>query len=198
MSHVARPIPATRPWPTEPHERDAVIGAADDEVSSQSRGTPNGAERAAAPPGSFQEFERLLSAIADRTSHSSDNDMGAAWVGQRAASMARHAGACDHLIAAAFVHDFASHFDGHGPDDGVNSRSAHLLEAVFPEQVLEPVRWLDREAPSHPPSTRSARHALSQGRRLRAYVDAAQSCSDDAVLSWQALLKIARRASLDG
>lgn len=150
----------------------------------------------AAPPRSFEEFERLLMRlVVEEDRRSTPCAVGGA--GHRAASLARRAGACDHLITAALAHDFACHF--HGLDEGCAARcSASLLVDVFPEQVLEPIRRLDREPDGAPVATAAARHAIAQERRLRAYVHAARNCSDEALLSWQALLKIARRTSLDG
>ncbi len=163
-------------------------------------GQPHGgsreAGRAAVPPCGFNDFERMLRLVAERGGLRSASAAGG-WAGQRAASLARRAGACDQLITAALAHDFAQHFDGRDGGD-MPSRSARLLVAVFPEQVLEPLRWLDREPDMAPTASRPARHAITQGRRLRTYVEAARTCSDDSLLSWQALLKIARRASLDG
>jgi predicted HD phosphohydrolase len=121
----------------------------------------------------------------------------AGWAGHRAASLARRAGACDHLITAALAHDFARCCQGHDEED-VTTCSASLLVEVFPDPVLEPMRSLAREADTVPAGTTLARYAIAQGQRLRAYVHAARTCSDDALLSWQALLKIARRVSLDG
>ncbi|HSV68922.1 MAG TPA: hypothetical protein VLI72_02330 [Methylibium sp.] len=149
----------------------------------------------AAPPRSFDEFERRMRAIAERGSRGAPG--AEAWTGRRAASLARRAGACDHLITAAWVHDFASHFDG--PDEAcVASRSAGLLAAVFPEQVLDPLRWLACAPEPTKAGAAPTRHAIAQGRRLRAYVHAARTCDDDALLSWPLLLGIARRSSLDG
>lgn len=162
-------------------------------------GQPHGGSREAGravPPCGFGDFERMLRLVAERGAPRSASGAGG-WAGQRAASLARRAGACDHLITAALAHDFAEHFDGRDGGD-LPSRSARLLVAVFPEQVLEPLRWLDREPELAPTAPRPARHALTQGRRLRTYVEAARTCGDDSLLSWQALLKIARRASLDG
>lgn len=150
----------------------------------------------AAPPRGFAEFERLLMRLAAEDDRSS-TPCAVGGAGHRAASLARRAGACDHLITAALAHDFACHFPG--LQEGCATRcSASLLAEVFPEQVLEPIRRLDREPDGAPPATAAARHAVAQERRLRAYVHAARRCSDEALLSWQALLQIARRTSLDG
>lgn len=150
--------------------------------------------RRAGPPRSFDEFEmRVLSATEGACCAPA-----AGRAGQRAATLARRAGACDHLITAALVHDFARYFDGR-EEACVARRSADLLAAVFPAPVLEPMRSLARsgaapdEAGAAPP-----RHAVAQGRRLRAYIDAAAGGSDEPLLPWPTLLGIARRASLDG
>ncbi|WP_428423345.1 hypothetical protein [Methylibium sp.] len=139
------------------------------------------------PPRSFDEFERRLPCFAGQT-----------WAGQRAATLARRAGACDQLITAALVHDFARYFDGR-EEACVARRSADLLVAVFPEPVLEPMRCLERHmARTAEPGVAPAPHAVAQGRRLRAYIDSASACSDDLLLPWQTLLGIARRTSFDG
>ncbi|WP_156466799.1 hypothetical protein [Methylibium sp. Root1272] len=144
----------------------------------------------AGPPRSFDEFEQRLPCIAGRVPLAP-----ADWTGRRAATLARRAGACDHLITAALVHDFARYFDGR-EEACVARRSADLLVAVFPEPVLEPMRCLDGR-PSDPGAAPAPR-AVTQGRRLRAYIDSASTCSDDLLLPWQTLLGIARRASFDG
>uniref|UniRef100_UPI00333EA2BF hypothetical protein n=1 Tax=Methylibium sp. TaxID=2067992 RepID=UPI00333EA2BF len=108
---------------------------------------------------------------------------------------ARRAGACDHLITAALVHDFARYFDGR-EEACVARRSADLLVAVFPEPVLGPMRCLDGRPAD--PGAAPAPRAVTQGRRLRAYIDSASTCSDDLLLPWQTLLGIARRTSFDG
>lgn len=161
-------------------------------VSPGCRGEVPGALRAG-PPRSFDEFERRLPCIAGRV------PLGAVgWTGQRAATLARRAGACDHLITAALVHDFARYFDGR-EEACVARRSADLLVDVFPEPVLEPMRCLDRQA-ARPADAGAAPvpRTVTQGRRLRAYIDSASTCSDDLLLPWKTLLDIARRTSFDG
>lgn len=144
----------------------------------------------AGPPRSFDEFERRLPCGTALPT--------AGWAGQRAATLARRAGACDQLITAALVHDFARYFDGR-EEACVARRSADLLVDVFPAPVLEPMRCLDRPA-ARPADAgiEPAPRAITQGRRLRAYIDSASTCSDDLLLPWKTLLDIARRTSFDG
>lgn len=161
-------------------------------VSAEQRGTVARPLRAG-PPRSFDEFEQRLPCIAGRAPRAALAAVG--WTGQRAATLARRAGACDHLITAALVHDFARYFDGR-EEACVARRSADLLVAVFPEPVLEPMRCLDGRPAD--PGAEPAPRAVTQGRRLRAYIDSASTCSDELLLPWQTLLGIARRTSFDG
>jgi hypothetical protein len=119
---------------------------------------------------SFADFESCIDGFLARRP--------AAWPGRRAASLARRAGACDHLITAALVHDFAACLGEPAPAGGLARRSAELLGGVFPAQVLAPL--------------------LAQSHRLHRFIDGAQASTEGALLPWTALRSIARRASLDG
>lgn len=161
-------------------------------VTPERQVTVPGARRAG-PPRSFDEFERRLPSIAGQA------PLGAVgWTGQRAATLARRAGACDHLITAALVHDFARYFDGR-EEACMARRSADLLVDVFPESVLEAMRCLGRQAerPAEAGVVPAPR-AITLGRRLRTYIDSASTCSDDLLLPRRTLLEIARRTSFDG
>lgn len=133
----------------------------------------------------FEDFERCIDGFLARRPP--------AWPGRRAASLARRAGACDHLITAALVHDFAACLSEPGPAGALAQRSAALLGNVFPAQVLAPLRLLDAAAPAGAPA-----QVLAQSRRLRRFIAAAQAPAEGALLPWTALRSIARRASLDG
>lgn len=121
------------------------------------------------------------------------------WHGWRAATLARRAGACDHLIAAALVHDFSSRV-GYGLVADCGTNSAALLVDIFPTQVLAPLRLLDDNR--WRPRSEAPRHAgtasVSQAERLRQYVRTAQVQDGHQLLQLRSLLNIARRASLNG
>lgn len=120
------------------------------------------------------------------------------WHGRRAATSARRAGACDHLIAAALVHDFSVRA-GHGlaVDCGVNS--AALLSCIFPIEVLRPLRLLDKIPESwklgdqHPLRAQGAEQAY----RLFQFIRMAHVRPEENLIGLESLLRIARRASLD-
>jgi hypothetical protein len=134
---------------------------------------------------SFADFESCIDGFLARRP--------AAWPGRRAASLARRAGACDHLITAALVHDFAACLGEPAPAGGLARRSAELLGGVFPAQVLAPLRLVGAAAP-----VVAAAPLLAQTRRLHRFIDGAQASAEGALLPWTALRSIARRASLDG
>jgi hypothetical protein len=147
------------------------------------------------PPRSFDEFERRVRLVTDP---GSDAILGAkGWMGRRAATLARRAGACDNLITAALVHDFARYFDGR-EEACVARRSASLLVAVFPSPVLEPMRCLGGGSSSGMNAGEAPAYVVAHGRRLRAYIDSARAGGEEALLPWQLLLGIARRTSFDG
>lgn len=144
------------------------------------------------PPDSFAAFERCVvgaAATSDR----------AGLRGQRAATLARRAGACDHLITAAFVHDFARRI---GRDDAARcaSRSADLLSSVFPGELLAWLRQVD-DLPCADPAPHHAGHAAppsAGARRLRQFIAGADAGAAHPPLPIAALIAIARRASIDG
>ena len=117
-----------------------------------------------------------------------------AWQGRRCASIARRSAACDQLVTAALVHDFAACLGERGSLAELASASADLLVGVFPAQVLAPLRLIDVVA--LPPG--KASQALAQGRRLRRFIEGAAAQADCQLLPWPWLRSVARRASLDG
>lgn len=136
---------------------------------------------------SFDDFVRCIEVFLG------DESPPKAWQGRRSASIARRSAACDHLVTAALVHDFAACLGERGSLEELASASADLLQAVFPAQVLTPLRLIDA-ASAHATGSR----ALAQGRRLRRFVEGAAAQSDGLLLPWPSLRSIARRASLDG
>lgn len=144
---------------------------------------------------SFEELEHFLVLFANTHEHLSHANP---WHGWRAASLARQAGACDHLVSAALVHDFSIRI-GCGPVADCGANSAALLVNIFPDQVLAPLRLLDgncglpRAEAQRPAGTVSA----SRAERLCQYVRMAHIQHGHGVLRIRSLLSIARRASLD-
>lgn len=136
---------------------------------------------------SFEDFVRCIDAFL------AHGPAAGAWQGRRSASLARRCAACDHLIAAALVHDFAACLGERGAVGSVAQRSADLLGGVFPAQVLTPLRLIDGA-----PGAAASSHQLAQSRRLRRFIEGAKAEPDGALLPWSALRSIARRASLDG
>lgn len=145
---------------------------------------------------SFEELEHHLVLFANMHEHPSRTHP---WHGWQAASLARQAGACDHLIAAALVHDFSVRI-GCGLAADCGSSSAALLVDIFPAQVLTPLRLLDdnywfRRSDAR---RRAGTASVSQAERLCQYVREAHIQHGHQLLQLRSLLNIARRASLNG
>lgn len=138
---------------------------------------------------SFEDFVRCIDAFLLHKPPAK------AWHGRRSASVARRCAACDHLITAALVHDFAACLGARGTVANVALLSADLLGGVFPAPVLAPLRLIDAPPPQGavaPPQL------LAQSRRLRRFIEGEKAEPEGPLLSWTALRAIARRASLDG
>lgn len=136
----------------------------------------------------FDDFVQCIEVFLEDESRLKD------WPGRRCASLARRSAACDQLVAAALVHDFAACLGERGSLAELASASADLLVGVFPAQVLAPLRLIDVVA--LPPG--KASQALAQGRRLRRFIEGAAAQTDCHLLPWPWLRSVARRASLDG
>lgn len=140
-----------------------------------------------ASPRSFEDFVCCIDAFL------AHKPVARPWQGRRSASLARRSAACDHLITAALVHDFAACLGARGSLGSVALLSAELLAAVFPAQVLAPLRWIETA-----PGAAAPPQLQAQGRRLRRFIDDAKAEPDGVLLPWSALRSIARRASLEG
>lgn len=139
-------------------------------------------------PRSFEDFERRLSAALDDAPHPP--------LALRAATLARQGGACDVIITAALVHDYAGLVEA-VPGPGDAAQSAELLRHVFEAPVGRLLRGLQALRSPTSPSSPSKVAPSHQCARLARFLDAAQA-SNDPVLALPRLLAVARRMSRDG
>jgi predicted HD phosphohydrolase len=138
-------------------------------------------------PRNFEDFERRITTACKAAPHPP--------LSQRAASLARQAGACDVIVTAALVHDYAGSVAAVHADDHI-VLSAVILRNVFEEAIyklLLEFHDLQMMASSQPEAIENSQR---QAARLARYVCAA-GLPESPSLSLQHLLTVARRMSRD-
>lgn len=139
-------------------------------------------------PRSFEEFEQRMAAALVAAPCPP--------LALRAATLARHGGACDAIVTAALVHDYASSIESI-PSANDAARSAELLQHVFEDAVCRLLYGLQRlrsPAALPPAATLAPSHQCA---RLARFLDAARDTRDP-VLPLPRLIAVARRMSRDG
>lgn len=137
-------------------------------------------------PQCFADFERRITAACAAAPGPT--------LSVRAASLARQGGACDVIITAALVHDYASSVESiHAAKDAV--LSAHLLREVFEDVILRLLLELPAARTLATPPASQPR-AYQQCARLARYLATAQDATDP-VLPLPRLLTVAKRMSRD-